>query len=313
MTTHVTNILVPVDFSDASRKAMHSAALLALKFGAKLTAAHIVPSFGAFNYSFPGDTFEFEKQVFAEARKQLPEEIPSAYRDQLKTQVIVKAGDIRDELLGIVNDENIDLVVMGTHGRRNFQRFFLGSTTEGMLRHLPVPVLTVSTRGSEKQTESPFEVPFRRILYATDLSETTAAGLHYCADLAHVLGAHLTLLHVMDLHDAVTFESEADIHARLMGRMHKTVGKERCDGLQIATEVINGVPHREILRFAEKTNADLIVINLQSKGLLERALLGSTAERVIRSSPIPVLCIPGPTITGTRRAIEAEMATFHHQ
>ena len=189
MTTHVSHILVPVDFSVASRKAMNSAAVLALKFGAKLTAAHIVPSFGAFNYSFPGDTFEFEKKVFAEARKQLPEEIPSAYRDQLNTQVIVKAGDVRDELLGIVHDENVDLVVMGTHGRRNFQRFFLGSTTEGMLRRLPVPVLTLSSRSSAERSESPFDVPFRKILYATDLSETTESGLHYCADLACALGS----------------------------------------------------------------------------------------------------------------------------
>jgi nucleotide-binding universal stress UspA family protein len=275
---------------------MHYGTVVALKFHAKLTAAHIVPSFGAFNYAFPGDTYEFEKKVFAEAARQLPNEFPAEYKDQLKTDTVIKAGDVRDELLRTIQNEKADLVVMGTHGRRSIERFLLGSTTEDMLRRIPVPILTVSHRGAGKHAESPFGAPFQRILYATDLSETSASGLHYCAELARVLGSHLTMLHVMDLRDTVAFSNEADVHASLMGRLHKAVGKEHCDGLRIATEVVRGVPHREILTFAEKSNADLIVINLQSKGLLERAVLGSTAERVIRTSSIPVLSIPGAAL-----------------
>jgi nucleotide-binding universal stress UspA family protein len=292
MTTRATHILVPVDFSDASHHALHWAGLLALKFGAKLTVAHIVTPSAAFNYAFSGDIFEFDKKAFAEANERLPREIPAVCRDRLNTQAIVRAGDVRDELLSIISAEGVDLIVMGTHGRRALERFALGSTTERMLRKVPVPILTVSARASGKQMESPFDVPFHRVLYATDLSETSIAALHYCADLARVLGASVTMLHVLDLHGAVTFDNEADIHALLMGRMHKTVGKEHCEGLLITPEVVKGVPYREILKFAEKTSADLIVINLQSKGLLERALLGSTAERVIRSSTTPVLSIP---------------------
>jgi nucleotide-binding universal stress UspA family protein len=292
-TTPITHIMAPLDFSGASRHAIHWAGLLALKFGAKLTVVHIVPPFPAFKYTFPGDIDAFERKVLAEANERLPQEIPAACKDRLNTQAIVRAGDVRDQLLSIIAAEGVDLVVMGTHGRRAIERFVLGSTTESMLRRAAVPVLTVSARASGKQIESPFDVPFHRMLYPTDLSETSSAALHYCADLARVLGATLTVLHVLDLHGAVAFDNEADIHALLMGRLHKTVGKERCGGLGIATEVVKGVPHREILKFADKITADLIVINLQSKGLLERALLGSTAERVIRSSTTPVLCIPG--------------------
>jgi nucleotide-binding universal stress UspA family protein len=295
VTSLFTHILVPVDFSKASQKAMHYGVVLALKCQAKLTAAHIVPSSPALIYPFPIETYEFEKKAVAEARRTLPEEIPAAYRERLNTQVVVKVGDVRDELLGIIRNEKVDLVIMGTHGRRNLGRFILGSTTESMLRQVPVPVLTVSESGAAQQADSPFDVPFRRILYATDLAEATAAGVHYCVQLARVFGAHLTLLNVMDLHDAVALDSEADIHARLMGRLHKEVGKEHCDDLNIATEVVKGVAHKEIPRYAEDNTADLIVINLQSKGLLDRALLGSTAERVIRSSRIPVLSIPGTT------------------
>jgi nucleotide-binding universal stress UspA family protein len=85
-----------------------------------------------------------------------------------------------------------------------------------------------------------------------------------------------------------------------MGELHKAIKREHGGNLGVATEVVRGIPHREILKFAEGMNADLIVINLQSKGLLERALLGSTAERVIRSARIPVLSIPGPATSGDR-------------
>lgn len=291
--TRISNILVPVDFSKTSEKAMYYATHLASRFGAKLTAAHIIPSVTAFDYAFPADPLEFEAKALAETKRRLPEEIPTPYRDQLHTQTIAKCGDVRDELMGIVADEKIDLVVMGTHGRRALGRCLLGSVAESMLRRVPVPILTVSLRSAEQHAESPFDVPFRRILYATDLSEEGLSGsLRYCTDLARALGAHLTLLHVMRMPDGVAFDDDATIHAQRMGELHKAVQREHGEDLNVTTEVLRGLPHHEILKYAESEKVDLIVINQQSKGLLERALLGSTAERVIRSAHIPVLSVP---------------------
>lgn len=290
--TPIASILVPSDFSRASQQAMHLGSRLAFKLGAKLTAAHIIPSFTASNYAFPGDTAEFERQALAEARKTLPLEIPEQFRERLDTRTVIKSGDVRDELLRIVNNERVDLVVMGTHGRSALGRFFLGSTTESLLRRMPVPVLTTSDRGTEKRIFSLFDPPFHRILFATDLSENAASGLHYSAELAQAMEAQLTLLHVMHPLDPMAFENEADIHAALMGRLHKAVRKEHAANLTIVTEVLRGVPHQEILRFAEKAGSDLIVINTQNKGFLERALLGSTAQYVVRLAQAPVLSVP---------------------
>jgi nucleotide-binding universal stress UspA family protein len=290
--THISNIVVPVDFSQAARNAVRLAGALALKFGATLTATHIVPSFAAFNYAFPGDVQEFEKKAFDEARKLLPEEIPQAFRDRLHTRTVVKAGEVRDELLGIVGDEKADLVVMGTHGRRGVERFFLGSTTENMLRRIPVPILTVSERGSSKHTESPFDPPFQRILYASDLSEASIGGLRYCGEFARTVGAHLSLLHVMELRDTTAFGQIAEVRNQLSERLKSSFESSGCAGMDVTTTIAEGTPHTEILKYAEQIHADLIVLNLQSKSMLERALLGSTAERVIRSAAVPVLSIP---------------------
>jgi nucleotide-binding universal stress UspA family protein len=150
----------------------------------------------------------------------------------------------------------------------------------------------VSSREATQKLQSPFDVPFKRILYATDLSDRARIGMHYCADFAKTVGASLTLLHVLEVQEAPDFVDETQLHAVRMGELHKAIEREHAGALSIATEVTQGIPHREILKFAEKMSADLIVINLQSKGVLERALLGSTAERVIRSANIPVLSIP---------------------
>ena len=123
----LTNILVPVDFSFASDKAINYGLSLALQFHARLVLAHIVPSIAALNYAFPTDTYEHEKQAYADARQRLPQQVPADYRDRIELRSIVKTGDVRNELIGIMEEEKPDFVIMGSHGRRKVERFFLGS------------------------------------------------------------------------------------------------------------------------------------------------------------------------------------------
>jgi nucleotide-binding universal stress UspA family protein len=122
---------------------------LALQFHANLVVAHIVPSFTGNTNAFSDAVLELERHVFAETEARLPDEIPASYRSRLSTQPIVRAGDIRDEFLSIVESEKIDLVVMGTHGRGALERLFLSSIAENMLRKSPVPIVTVSQRFEE--------------------------------------------------------------------------------------------------------------------------------------------------------------------
>jgi nucleotide-binding universal stress UspA family protein len=298
----LTNILVPVDFSPSSAKAINYGLSLTLRFRARLVLAHIVPSIAALNYTFPAETYEHEKQAFADARERLPQQIPVEYRGRVELHPVVKTGDVRDELLGIIDEEKADLVVMGTHGRRNIERFFLGSTTETMLRKVPVPILTVSRIDTEKEIHTPGLVPIRRVVYATDHSDSAKIGLHYAAELSRTFSAELAVLHVMDrlelwgselighLPDDITRVCEIAAE-----RLQQFVEPERAAGIKIETAVIEGAPHHEITKFAEDTNADLLVLNVQSKSALERAMLGATAERVIRSARVPVLSIPTTT------------------
>jgi nucleotide-binding universal stress UspA family protein len=179
----IKNILIPVDFSEPSKIAVNYGLSLAHEFEAGVVLAHIAP---------------FDRLLYEAAKLRLLELIPPELREDLHFETIVKSGDVRDEILGIVADRDIDLVVMGSHGRSYVERMLLGSVTESMLRKLPVPVLTVSHLDADRKIGKPGVVALKRILYASDLSDESKAGLKFSMRLAHGLDARLTVAHVID-------------------------------------------------------------------------------------------------------------------
>jgi len=309
----IQRVLAPVDFSDASKKAVGYGLSLALRFQCKLFLAHVIPNWPGFNYAFPTESFEIEKKHFEDAKIQLPLLIAPEYRDRINLETIVRGGDIQEELISIMKEENIDLVVMGTHGRRSFERFFLGSVTERMLRKLPVPVLTVSHLDAAHDLHRGEPVPLGRIVYATDLTDDAEDGLHYAAELARGVQAELAVLHVHDAFENMSWGTEvvflpadvAEIRHKVRKRLEAAILPERSNDLKIAAVYREGKGYAEILRYANETKADLVILNLHGKSRLERALLGSTAERVIRSATVPVLSLPAPATYVTRLVKES--------
>jgi nucleotide-binding universal stress UspA family protein len=235
----------------------------------------------------------------------LPEVVPAEFRDKVSIEIIAKGGEVRSELRGIVEDKEIDLVVMGTHGRNYLERLVLGSVTERMLRQLPVPVMTVSHLDPAKEMPAPGIVPIRRILYATDLSEGSEPGLQFAIRFARGLDARLTVVHVLENLEhmfvgadmaAYMPSYEGNVREMTREKLNRVVALHSDGSVPITTVLENGIPYQAINRVAAEINADLIVMNLHGKGRLERALLGSTAERVIRTATIPVLSLPLPGV-----------------
>jgi nucleotide-binding universal stress UspA family protein len=205
-------ILVPVDFSEPSKKALTYGLTLTGQFNANLILAHIVPESTALMYAFPTELPEIEKEQYEKAKHEIDELVPAEHTAKLNLRTIIKVGKIEQELLAIVKDEGIDLVVMGTHGRRLLGRWFIGSVTEHMLRSLPVPVLTVSHVEAEKH--SVHFVSLKQILYATDLSESANIGMTYAIELARSAGARLTVMHVVDDEDRMLWGTGMDCVSR---------------------------------------------------------------------------------------------------
>ncbi len=285
---HIKKVMVPVDFSEASKKGVNYGLSLALEFEARLVLANIVP---------------YDSLAYLTAKAHLLDLIPAELRERLDFELIVKSGDVRQELLGIVEEKEIDLVVMGSRGRSHVQRLLLGSVTERMLRKLHVPVLTVSHLEPERELHKPGPVPLKKLLYATDLADGSEAGMEFSIRLARGLNAHLTVVHVVQPLDAAIYGIETagylpdyatEARAQASERLNRLVGLVSDGSVPITTVLADGVAYERIHALAAGQNADLVVINLQGKGRLDRALLGTTAERVIRTATVPVLALPLP-------------------
>ena len=277
-------ILIPIDFSEPSRNALAYGVFLADQFNARVIVAHVIPeSSGEYRY------------------EEISEEIKHFHRDVTSSrsniESVLERGDIGAELLEIVSKENVDLVVMGTHGSRNPERWFIGSVTEHMLRKLPVPLVTVSRFDREQGTI----LSLKRILYATDLSESSSKGMKCAIEIASAADAQLTLMHAVHYPDRIFWapggipgfaEEQGRLSAQMRGHADGVMSEGKIRNLQIETTVVEGKPFEKILEIANHCKTDLIVLNLQSKSTLDRAFLGSTAERVVRLSSIPVLSVP---------------------
>jgi nucleotide-binding universal stress UspA family protein len=276
---NIENILVPVDFSPTSRFAVDFAASFAHKFDCRLTLLHVVETSAA-----PTDTV---------TSGQLSGMISPEYREGLDLQTRIRSGNIEAEIRTAIDEEQPHLLVMGAHHRGLLRRIFSGSVTENILRKLPVPVVTVG-EGSHFQSLSP-------ILFATDLSETSQEGFRFALQLARSASANLVVLHSIEplpisyggaLPGADIFVETAkyveEARRKLSELEHDGAGLK----VVVHAEVTQGLAAERILAKAEETGARLIVLTIHDKSAVERFLLGSTAEYVVREAHVPVLCIP---------------------
>jgi nucleotide-binding universal stress UspA family protein len=281
------NILCPVDFFPASERALEYAIALARNYNAKLHILHVVAPVLPTSYEFSVNTAELV-ETFKQTAEKRVSEIAGGARDQgIETETTVHVGDIDVEIAGAIDSSNADIVVMGTHGRRGFERWFLGSVTERILRHSPKPVLVLS------ETDRPIAVPpdVKSVLVTTDFSEGTEAAVGLGVALAEEAPARLTMLHVVE--QPPEYQGSVEGVAKILEEHLDTMIPESVrQWCTVQSEVRIGTPYQRILAMAHEENVDLIVMNIHGKGVFERAVLGSTAERVLRGAECPVLAVP---------------------
>lgn len=141
------SILVPTDFSEPAEQATLLAVSFAQKFDAKLTLLHVYELPPVYGY---GEALAWPAEDYArEAQKSLDAALGKLEVLYPRAEGALDVGRASERILAIAKDRNVDLIVMGTHGRRGLAHVFLGSVAEKVVRRSPVPVLTVGPRGSE--------------------------------------------------------------------------------------------------------------------------------------------------------------------
>ena len=146
-------------------------------------------------------------------------------------------------------------------------------------------------------------VGIKRILHATDFSDSSAYALGYAVAFAREFGARLHLLHVIeDVPLALYFDTlqtppAGDVLGELKRQAEKELDRilrESCAGLDVERLICKGVPFREIVRTARELEVDVIVLGTHGRTGINHMLFGSVAERVVRMAPCPVLSVRHP-------------------
>ena len=286
------NILVPIDFSDASLNAFNIALTFAKMTKGSITPFHsYIPLSEIDGYFYMGlgvtaqlSNADLDKMLLARLEELADTHVPSEYRKPARIGVgnaAVAISHISDEY---------DLIVMGSHGRSGVSRFIMGSITEKVLRMVETPVLV-----SRLSSDHP-EV--KKILMPLDLSLNSLSAIAFVRNLLSNPEVHLHLLHVITTDD-YNDDKNARIQASLQEDNLKSIVSahmaEYSSRISYGSVVTRNPAYDEISNFTKAGKYDLITMTRVGKSALSYLTLGSTTANVIRASEVPVLSVRPPS------------------
>jgi nucleotide-binding universal stress UspA family protein len=286
-------VLCPVDFSDFSVSAYEYALTVAEYYKADLVALHAV-ELSKYPYAdyvgATGDFVDLSRALCDGGKVKLRDFVKQHSRRGVEPQLVVDQGNASDLILSFAQEHKVELIVMGTHGRRGFDRLVLGSTTDRVMRRACSPVLVVSNPAHNVMTTGPAgRHQLKRILYCTDFSVHSERALDYAISLAAEYDAELTLLHVAE--DAPDLARTEALVATRRQELDRLIPGGKRGNLKLKTAVRLGKPYEEIVRHAEQEQISLITMTARGGDALNLAVFGSTTYRVIQLGPCPVLAV----------------------
>jgi nucleotide-binding universal stress UspA family protein len=210
------------------------------------------------------------------------------------TETAVLQGTPSATIVDYADDRAVDLVAMPTHGRQGVERLLLGSVTERVVRRATVPVLTI------RPDEERLSYPYRNVLVPTDGSDCADAALDAGIEVATATDADLHVLSVVDV-TSLGVDVRAEFQVDVLEESANEIVTEAAETASAGgVEAVSGVVEfgssigRAIVEYAEEHDVDLVVVGTHGRTGLDRYLLGSVAEKLIRTAPVPVLTVRAP-------------------
>jgi nucleotide-binding universal stress UspA family protein len=281
-------VIYGTDFSLSAQNAGLYAALLAKYFATKLVVAH------AFTLSQAALEVEVHGELVSQQRRDLKvlleQKVSTLAAKSMEALPILLDGDPKEALPDLAEDYKPSLMVLGTHGGGWVEREIIGSVAERILRSTRWPTMTV---GPQVKPATSRTLPFRRILYATDLTTAAARAAVSAVSLARVMGAEIDVLNVIERGAVDHPERLDEISKKFYGALDAVVpgeAKEFCDP---RTFVAVGDAHQRILQHIHERSADLLVLGIRKTSHLGMKTRTSGAFQLIVDSRCPVLTVTG--------------------
>jgi nucleotide-binding universal stress UspA family protein len=294
-------ILVPLDGSPFAEQALAVAADIAVR--AKATLHLVLVHQGSAVVSGPGEPVVvdpgIDERLRGEERGYLGQVRARAEQGgALKLVETVLEGPVAESIAHYAHDHAVDLVVMTTHGRGSFSRFWLGSVADRLVRMLEQPLLLLRPQAARG---APAPEAVRRIVLPLDGSPHAEAMIEPAVLLAQVFDAELTLSRIVERLAPIWLptpgvvpvpDTDAMPHRQLEATryLHEVANRLRVRGLRVATAVeVAADPVSGIMELCERERMDVIALATHGHGGPMRFLLGSVADKLVRSATVPLL------------------------
>lgn len=271
------NILIPVDFSDCSKKALLVAIQLAKTFGSKLVimnACENPQGFGDISEATMAE--EFIKSLEAKSRRSYQElhaSIPQL--KEVKHEFVIKHSFVRAAVLDMLSENEFDLIVIGTTGASGLKKAIMGSNAYDMIRHVDCPVLAIPEK-------SQLHTAMKHIVLATDYDKSySKSTFHFLIELAKARNAEVQIIHVGQ---TSVPDTEKIIQGSKIGHYF--------EGIKHSFHFVVDVYIDEaIQKFLTGKNADVLVLIYKKHGLVDRFFRGNLTKRMAFHSKTPLLIL----------------------
>ena len=280
-------ILVGYDESISSKAALAEASHWIKKHGGKVILVHAV-FFDEEEFGIAPTQLDKRLKLGEKVCYQAKETLTSTFG--IEVQSLLCEGDPPDVIVDIAREKKADLIVMGTYGRKGLNRLLMGSATSQVIVNSPVDVLVVKKECTECRGS------YTSILLAFDGSEFSKKALGRACEISKVDGADITALYVIPRYEEmIGFFRTSSIKNSMLQEAQKIVdsAKELAarHNIVIRTAIEEGHTADGIIATAGKLKNDLIIMGSYGWRGVNRAIMGSTAERVIINAFCPVLVV----------------------
>lgn len=279
MKLDIRKIMVPVDFSETSAHALEYAGWLAGTTHADLLLVHVLPP----------DPYYFETVdplLIPEDRDETRNFTEEKLRDLsrhcsdkfgVNPRYRILRGKISDSLIDLVDEENIDIIMMGTHGATGLEEILLGSNAQHLVERAPCPVISFQNE-KRKPGFSNIVLPVERARHSREKVNVAISLARKCNSRIHILG----LLEDESKGEYEKLQIVLDQVQTVIEHADISYTRHTVKGVNIANEA---------LKYADRIDADLIMILAEDESIMGRFDLGRFSRHIVNHSPIPVMSV----------------------